>query len=399
MGVCLLALLLAGCGGRQPLSEAMASINKEYGEVEDQATLLNVMRRSVGLPAYFTSLTTVRGRNRITGGGSFSVPFGPDAPSRFDFSPNFSIEQGPNFEVAIRTNKEFYRGYLAPLGAQTIHTYLDQDFARELVLSLIIKRIRIRGPEGRDERALNTPDQPHNHARFRALLERLVDQGLATETIELVRDGGPEIVVNGTMGLDAVLSARDKGLRVEEIAPDGSGSATKTRRYRLLQADPSVRFCFRAATGRPFTDARCASGAALTDRRYTYGDRRYFGTADGTLAVLDAGDQGTVEIHTRSLAEVLDYLGEAARVQLNGGQPPSIRTPAGAEPMFVVVDDGGTGGAFAVSVEFEGRRIGIPRGAGGGQSGAVLTIVSHLLAQAQSVRDLPLSNAVTIVGD
>ncbi|MGE0744990.1 MAG: hypothetical protein AB7K86_07080 [Rhodospirillales bacterium] len=121
-------------------------------------------------------------------------------------------------------------------------------------------------------------------------------------------------------------------------------------------------------------------------------------TADGTVAVLDAGEEGTLEIRTRSLAEVLDYLGEAARVQLNGGRPPSIRTPAGAQPIFVVAEDDGSGGPFAASVEFRGRRIGIPEERGG-QSGAVLTIVSHLLAQAQSVRDLPLSNAVTIVGD
>ena len=56
-------------------------------------------------------------------------------------------------------------------------------------------------------------------------------------------------------------------------------------------------------------------------------------------------------------------------------------------------------GPSAITTEFAGTLYSIPAGTKGGQSGSVITIVSQLMAQAQSVKDMPISNTVTIVGD
>ncbi len=396
-------VLLVGCAGGQRLSESMGTINREYGQLQDQALLLNIMRRSAGLPAHFASLTTIHGRNRATAGASLTLPFGGDASPAFEFSPSISLERGPNFEVSTQANKEFFRGYLAPVGAATANVYLRQDRQRELVLSLMIERIRLREPDGGDRLVVNTPDQPAGYREFQEVLERLVDQGLTTEEVELVTDVGPEIMTNAALGMDQVLAAREKGLMVEEIGSASDAGSTSPaagkRRYRLRLASQSARFCFRKPSGALFTEARCRGGTAASERRFAFGDKRFFGTADGAIAVLDGGDNGTIEIHMRSLAEILDYLGEAVREQRRGASPPTVRVVTRREPLFVVVKDRPEDADAAIAIEFGGERWVVPGGAQGGQSGAVLTIVSQLLAQAQSVRELPVSNSVTIVGN
>ncbi|MBP0446938.1 hypothetical protein J8J14_19360 [Roseomonas sp. SSH11] len=393
-----MALLLGGCGNER-LSEALGTINKEYGALQDQALLINILRRSLRLPAHFTTLTTVRGRNRVNAGASMSLPFGAEAPSRFEFNPNVSVEQGPTFEVSTQANKEFYQGYLAPVGVTTTHFYLRQDQPPELILSLMVERIRLREAGGQERLYVNSPDQPASYAEFQALLERLVDEGLTTEEVQLQRDVGPEFRSDSPVGLSQILSAHEKGLVVDDLTgtPPRGQAGQGPRRYRLRSLTASARFCFRRPTSALFAQGRCRSGA-VEERRYAVGDRSFFGAPTGALAVLDGGSLGVLELHLRSLAEIMDYLGEAAQMQLEKGHPPpEIRTAGGREALLAVKR--GPAGGPGISVVFHGESFTVPAGPAGGQSGSVFAIISQLLAQAQSVRNIPTTNAVTILGD
>jgi len=105
---------------------------------------------------------------------------------------------------------------------------------------------------------------------------------------------------------------------------------------------------------------------------------------------------GKVELHTRSLAEVFDYLGEYVRVQNDRGSLLTVRTPLGPKPIIRVQT--GSASDAVVSIEFAGEPYWIPSGPDGGQSGAVLSMISQLLAQAQSVEDMPINNTINLIG-
>lgn len=406
--VAAVALTLTACAGSARLSEAVDSIHREYGELQDQALLRNILRRSVGLPAHFTSLTTVRGRDRIDAGASLKLPFGGGADPSFEFSPNLKVDRGPNFEISTQANKEFFRGYLAPVGTTTIHNHLRQSHATEVVLSLLVERITLREGTADEQVVVNAPDRSEAAARFGAVLNRLIEQGLATEEVRIVQDVGPPLRRDGLPDLDQVLSVRAKGLVLERLGDPSSAHETSgapdgaPAQFQLRSLDPGVRFCFRRATGAPYAEAQCTRGLPGSPRRFSQSDRSFFGTTLSPVAVLDAGDGGRVELQMRSLAEILDYLGAVVRAQLERQMaPPTLRGPDGPQPLFVVHRGvpRGDGAPAAVSVEFGGVPHTVPLGPAAGHSGAVLTIVSQLLAQAQSVRDLPASNTVTIVGD
>lgn len=314
------------------------------------------------------------------------MPFGGDAPARFDFNPHLSIEQGPSFEVSTQDNQEFYRGYSSPVDTTTIDYYLRQDHPKELILSLFLNRIRIDGPGG-EEAFVNTPDQQGNYEGFQNLLGRLVDQGLTTVQAPVARHVGPELSMQQPPSLEQILSLQKEGLAIEEVS---------ARRYQIMQVSESARFCFARPHEPLFEKARCETGSTK-GRRFAVSDPEFFGSAGGTVAFAWEG-LGSIELQTRSPAEILDYLGELVRIQQSTATPPTIRTVSGPQPMLVVMPDPSPAPA-AVTAEFAGVRHAVPGGAAGGQSGAVLSIISQLLAQAQSVKDLPVSNTVTIIGD
>ncbi|HET6469883.1 MAG TPA: hypothetical protein VFG43_16035 [Geminicoccaceae bacterium] len=78
---CLLApvaagMVLAACTGGGRLATAVTSLNKEIAQLQDQAVLLNILRRSRSQPIHFSTLSIVRGRSRISAGANLNIPFG-----------------------------------------------------------------------------------------------------------------------------------------------------------------------------------------------------------------------------------------------------------------------------------------------------------------------------------
>lgn len=373
--------LLAGCAGTERLDSAMATINQDYSRLQDEALLLNIVRRSASLPAHFTTMTTIRGRSRVFAGANLSVPFGGDAPSDFSFNPHMSVEQGPGFDVSTQDNQEFYRGYIAPISTASLELMLRQDHAPELVLSLFLESAHIQGPEGA-ERFYNNPSKPAEFERFQQLVNRLVDQGISMETVLLVSPYGPELELEQAPSLDQLISARKENLLIETR---GEG------RYQLTESVESARFCFALPSEALFKRARCK---LENKKEFQLGDPDFFGSVGGNRVYFEAEGIGKLELSTRSLADVFDYLGECVREQ-EKGKLLTTRTQAGELPIIRVLK-GPTTDAV-VNVEFAGDRYSIPSGLDGGQSGAVLSMVSQLLSQAQSVENMP-NNSINLIG-
>ncbi|MHB0776442.1 hypothetical protein [Halomonas sp. WWR20] len=379
------AVLLSGCVGGERLSVSMATINQEYGELQDEALLLNILRRSASRPAHFTSLSTIRGRSRINAGANLSVPFGADAPSQFTFNPQVSIEQGPWFEVALLDNQEFYRRYLTPISTTRLNDYVQQNFPLELLLTLFLERIHVHTPD-RDIQAVNAPDRPDQYQDFQGIVRRFVSQGLTLETIGLVNQVGPSLHMTQPPNLDDLLSVHQRGLALQQT--------DDAHHYQLVRVREAARFCFSHAQEPLFAQAYCDFGVG---HQYAATDPLFFGST-GRARISFVSEQGTIELYTRSLAEVLDYLGGVIRAQQTHEHPLKIHTAQGWQPLLRVMPASGLEHVL-VATEFDGTRYAIPTGPEGGQSGQVLTVVSQLLAQAQSLKNMPRSNTVTVVGD
>ncbi|WP_407290793.1 hypothetical protein [Stutzerimonas zhaodongensis] len=375
--------LLTGCTGTERLDSAVATINQDYSRLQDEALLLNIVRRSVSLPAHFTTVTTIRGRSRFFAGANLTLPFGGQAPSDFSFNPHMSVEQGPGFDVSTQDNQEFYRGYVAPISTVSLAFMLRQDYAPELILSLFLESAQIEGPNG-TERFYNNPSKVVDFERFQNLINRLVDQGITMETAFLVSNFGPELELKQPPSIDQLISVRK-----EDLAISSSGN----NRYQLTESVESARFCFVRPKEELFKLARCK----LEGRKeFQLGDSDFFGSVGGGRVYFEAKGIGKVELHTRSLAEVFDYLGECVREQEAQGSLLTIRTHLGPQPI-IRVQKGMTTNAV-VSTEFAGDRYWIPKGPDGGQSGAVLSMVSQLLAQAQSVENMPINSTINLIG-
>lgn len=144
-----------------------------------------------------------------------------------------------------------------------------------------------------------------------------------------------------------------------------------------------------------FREARCSSEDVAQPPRYKLGHPRLFSNMDGSVAVFEAEREGRMEIHARALSEMFDYLGELVRVQQAPEFVPVVQTPEGPSRLLAVSSELGPGPSHTpsiVSVNHGGRQYSVPAGAEGGWSGEVLSIMTELLAQAQSVGDLPFSN-------
>ncbi|MCH2342463.1 MAG: hypothetical protein MK363_21620 [Pseudomonas sp.] len=378
-----ISLLLVGCGGTERLDTAMATINQDYSRLQDEALLLNIVRRSASLPAHFTTVTTIRGRSRFFAGANLTLPFGGEAPADFSFNPHMSIEQGPGFDVSTQDNQEFYRGYIAPISTTSLAFMLRQDYPPELILSLFLKNAHVQGPNG-TERFFNNPSKMVDFNHFQQMVNRLVDQGITMESAVLVSRYGPELRLKQAPSIDQLISARKENLSV---------SARGNNRYQLTESVESARFCFVRPQEALFKLARCK----LESRKeFQLDDSDFFGSVGGGRVYFEAKGLGKVELRTRSLAEVLDYLGECVREQEAKGTLLTIRTHAGPQPI-IQVRQGMTMNAV-VRTEFAGDEYWIPKGPDGGQSGAVLSMVSQLLAQAQSVEDIPINNTINLIG-
>ncbi|WP_135465711.1 hypothetical protein [Crenalkalicoccus roseus] len=390
--VCLALLLLAlgGCStGYAQLSGAAATLNREVATLQDDMVLRNILRRSAGQPAHFSSLPLIRGRNRFTTSVGLTLPFGRGGNARTLFEPAVEAEIGPGFDYATLYNDQFLGPMRAPVSMETLAAFLRTGRSREAILTTAIGGIRWRDGAG-TRSYVNDPENPAGFAAFQQRLERLMDQGLTTEVALLVRNVSPPFPLDQTPVLGELGIAQREGLMTEEL-PREPGE--RTRRFQLRRLDEGRRFCFAAPRERLKVLARCGGAPGEWRPRFQHGDPRAFG---GTSPVVfDAGAEGRIEIELRSPLEMLDYLG--ALVRLGPERGPMVRRADGARMPLFVVEPWAPGRPALAATALHGRRHVIPAGEAGGHSGEAFSFLVHLVGTAQSVLNVPMTGVV--VGD
>lgn len=400
LGLVALAFALGGCAADR-LSDAVTHTANEIADARNRHLLLNIVRRGQGHPIHFTQLEIVRDRNRANVGADLSLSAGGDAGRRIGLAPFFELERRPQFEISPLNDKAFYRALLAPLALDTIRYFLQQPHRRELVLFLAIDELRL--PEA-DAPYRNDPRDPDAFARFQRALEALVDQGLTAEGIQLVRDVGPAIVSDAAPEVDAIIAAKKEGLVVEEVEPAAAagrhGGSGGKRAFRMREVVLSTHLCFAAPQTALARAARCGSAAGST--RFQADAPKLFGYADANAAVaaFEAQGLGRIELHTRSLDQIIGYVGELAWFASNApAAAPAVRVRGARQRLFVLETGPATPRPALVAVDYQGQRHAVPAGPEGELSGEVLAFLGQLLSQAQSIGDRPISRSITLIGD
>jgi hypothetical protein len=408
----ILAAALSACGYADNLSVHSVAYNEQAATVKNQTLLINILRAAYRRPLQFTDLSTISGQVSVSGTAAFSVPFGGlrEGSSRIDeFNPSVTVSNSPTYTVSVLNTKEFYQGILTPIPMKTLSYYINIGFPEYVLLTLVVSEIDY-GPRGSQKHIFNVPDSKlvsdrNPGKQFPDLLRTLIAMGLTVEDIEQTT------VLGQPFGADKYPSPTDlvnldaKNIRV---VPLGRG------RFQLEKIAQSSRFCFdpnRAPTmhvyaGMPVgnTGERLPPGLMCGAQRQSAsageGKDAPAGPAkanppaaqDARGNVEDAAE-GPLVIRTHSTEGAIYYLGELTRLQLglvpakSGDQDPNI--------FHLKEGDGGPG---AITASFEGRDYHIDVDPSGtDRSSQVLDLVTELLAQNNSAKDLPQPSVIPIV--
>ncbi|QUL36752.1 hypothetical protein [Erythrobacter sp. JK5] len=169
LGLALGAGLLTGCAFAPQLQRVAIDQNQMVAEVEDELTLLNIVRASHRFPLHFTAVSEVNGNVEVSGsvGIDAALKSGTDT---FEPGAGLSARTAPNFRASVLATETFQRGIQQPITAQTVAYYLDAGWPDQLIMALFIERVDVYR-RGEPERvAFSVSNEPEQTARFGALL-------------------------------------------------------------------------------------------------------------------------------------------------------------------------------------------------------------------------------------
>ncbi|HWB51409.1 MAG TPA: hypothetical protein VG651_20015 [Stellaceae bacterium] len=390
-----LAATLGACGIADQLAGHSVEYNVQAATVKNQTLLINILRAAYRQPLQFTDLSTISGQVSVSGSAAFSVPFGGprEGAARIDtFNPSITLSNSPTYTVSVLNTKEFYQGILTPIPMKSLSYYLNIGFPEYPLLTLVVSEIEY-GPRNARKRLYNIPDKHVDAAgvkleqQFPELLRTFIAMGLTVEDVEDTTPLGQPFDKGKYPSPTELVNLDAKGIRVADL---GHG------RFQLEKLTKDSRFCFDPSLthGRPVyagmpvghTGERLPAGLLCGARRNIAP-----GQAAKARAAAGAADSPLV-IRTHSTEGIIYYLGEIVRLQL--GLVPA-KTGDWDPDIFHLKE--GAGGPGAISASFQGRDYHIdvdPTGAD--RSSQVLDLVTELLAQNNSAKDLPQPSVIPI---
>jgi hypothetical protein len=381
----LLAAALSACGLADQFADHSLEYNAQAEIIKNQNVLVNVVRAAYRRPLQFTDLTSITAQLSVAGSAGISIPFWgrrAGGGTLMIADPAVSASNAPTYTVSVLNTKEFYQGILTPIPVSIVSHYVHVGFPRYLVLSLLIAEMEYGSGSAR-RLYYNLPPRRTDGEAFPEPLKDLIATGLSTEDIPTYRRLGepfdkypdPKDIVE----LDA------KGIRVVDLGRS---------RYQLEKVAIASRFCFDPALAAPNVTVRVGMPLGRSDERMT---AKMLCGAEQDPAKQGANtdnnqDKPPVFIRTRSTEGLIYYLGEIARRQLGLGAP----EPGAWDPGVFTIKPG-PGRPTAIAASYEGKDFHIDvDSTGADPSSQALELVTALLAQNNSAKDLPLPSVIPV---
>lgn len=212
---------LTACASLGPAAEGAVSANLEIEEMQNKIVLLNIARTSLRRPPTYTTLSSVAGKVRPTGGISLAIPFGPNLSAGGTGTATLSAQanDAPTVTLSPLETQEFYNGIMSPIKKETIDFYVQQGFSRALLFNLFFSRIEV--DDGSKIKVYrNYPGNDDDIIGFQRLVNQLINDGLTTETVSSKSTPyGPLRTADEVKELDAVANAAKAELVITEVAP------------------------------------------------------------------------------------------------------------------------------------------------------------------------------------
>ncbi|MEW4448894.1 hypothetical protein [Qipengyuania sp. JC766] len=380
--------LLGGCAFSPQLRQVAVDHNRTVAAMEDELTLLNIVRASERFPLHFTGIQTINGNvsvsatsgleAELTGGADLVVP-----------GVGGSVATNPSFVGAVYATEDFQRGIQQTIAPTTIASYLDEGWPDELLMALFIERVDIY--DGNVPAGEPIENEPMRGSGFEHFLchYRLVSR--------------PAISGASIPGMAELI---DRGLLADE-AQTGEAKRKEIAAYLDFVKRDDMRVDSRGA----LVLAGSANSVAIERRPVSRCGPDH--AAKGRDSEIDGDRQLRFEPQFRSVQGVIYFLGEYVRADLKGGDQRLFRLPfendecSASAPVpqyrkLLSVERGA--GADLVATRFRGERFFVPdRDLASCEAGAtvearsmqVIALVQQLLNLHKSADSLPTTLTIS----
>lgn len=425
-----LSALLSGCGTADYYSPRAQIMNAETSKAKSNQILLNILRAAYREPLQFTDTSTITGTASVGASLSSSLPFAGNrgtGAQLFSLSPGATVSEGPAFNIANLNTQEFYQGIQTPIDLSPIASYKASGTDFGNLLSLVSSDIDLTSEKKRVF-IHNTFRKRGSYAFYRSVLNDLIRNGLSIEVTDSQKTIGPVLTAEQA-GDPAFLAGLARAYGQTQSAgaiPDLKGVAGKDGKqsktlFNFAKTDKRPRFCFLGSTIKEYQNVdvdvirRSVKGDAKTiTLAYSPGnDVSFFkdtvapGSTCGVKASsADDAHPSTyklterIDIHTRSVEQIIRFLGDMVRAELGLENGERADFPVGAV-------DGGSVRLFRIQegspsegdifATYHGRSFFIrPDATGADDSGEVVQLLAELIALQSSAKSYPTPNVISV---
>jgi hypothetical protein len=312
---------LCACSHLEPVSNRAIAFNSEVATVQDKTLLLNIVRAAYRYPMHFTELSTLTGTESVSGTAGVTVPFsrltGGSNGARFG-TLSTTVSQQPTFNMAVLETQEFYKGIMAPLGADQIGAFINEGLPPELIYTLVLRAVTFQEKSGKaidienNFHPMTKEKQPYcdssditEYECFKRILKRLIAKGLSIEaTSQFI---GPALAESSfdPAGLVKLESAGLKVLSFQapdckarnEKCPLGVSDLKKSDEdilihggslYRIQRDARLFRFCFDLALKDP-SDAPSKADGLMAEEMFSHPFRSCSDPLEKSIKVVRQG--------------------------------------------------------------------------------------------------------------
>jgi hypothetical protein len=339
---------LSGCSVHQRLATQAVSFNLALEKSQNEMLLLNVIRAKDRLPMYLTGMSTLTGNVQTTlgatAGGSYTRARGGAVGAAMDtlthaYTPSATASEmeNPTYSLTVLDTQEFMRGFMSPLGKDTLAYYWDQSWPGPVLLYLLVERIEERtGKEKPVQVWDNYPNVNQDELDDLTVFGNKIRDFLAKKpTIEQTSapEGiGPKLPVDNLQDLEELVKMTKEKLVVTRCNDHAF--------YRLQNMRTDFGFTFHPQ-GKPDVVEPDKPKPDPCDENASVGTS----TSDDPLAekkdrvATRMEDKSTLTFVLRSPEALLYYLGELMRVENRKKNPriPEVCVQGHFQPLFLAL--------------------------------------------------------------
>jgi hypothetical protein len=308
-------LLLMSCGTVSPLKVAQetSDVNKAVEQNENDVTLLNIVRSYLREPRIYTDFTDFK-----EGLPTSTATFKLSATPEFDFGGQSA---SPTVDINPSQSQGFIRGITSPVSPTTVAYYSGQEWPNSLLLHLFVREIRVYSENGVLVKTYsNYPQATDGYDQFDALINGFAACDLSLDHVESGSDDaakpddlGPAIptIDAATVKSEAAVAAANF-----KLVPAATTATHPTQYYLVKQKTKQVSLSL-MPRGNARSKAICLSAYDMAGVPRPAPDS-YMKDVTAPKGATTSSKSPHMSFVLRSPEAVMYYIGETARVQLDG---------------------------------------------------------------------------------